>query len=320
MSTTIEPQTAERGERAPRRFEWVWPAGFHPGRAYLIVIAISTLIVSRWFRRTFIATGDMGLFIRQGLGAGVLWSWNQQITGAGSAAHDRTGTGVLPDLAQRRPGLRRNRPRNGCSTPSSTVYSPSAWPTAGAIVRANGDRVGRDVRGHERLLPDADPQPVEHHLGGHAGPAHRNRAASCARQNRSHPDRRLRVHADRLSGLQPAHVRGGGVLGQRLALVLVWMLYGWRAFLRLLKWDAMAIPRVIALNLWWILPFLCRPTGGGSGVERRLHRPHQLDLGADQQSDPQCLDADRQLGLVPAPVPAVHRSPWTDPPGSGSDT
>lgn len=88
MSTTIEPQTAERGERAPRRFEWVWPAGFHPGRAYLIVIAISTLIVSRWFRAgTFIATGDMGLFIRQGWEPGVLWSWNQQITGAGSAAH-----------------------------------------------------------------------------------------------------------------------------------------------------------------------------------------------------------------------------------------
>ena len=47
------------------------------------------------------------------------------------------------------------------------------------------------------------------------------------------------------------------------ALVLVWMLYGWRAFLRLLKWDAMAIPWVIALNLWWILPFLQAYTGGG---------------------------------------------------------
>lgn len=66
----------------------LWPAGFHPARAYSIVLLISTFVVSTWFRAgTFIATGDMGPFLRQGWAPGALWSWNYQITGAGSATN-----------------------------------------------------------------------------------------------------------------------------------------------------------------------------------------------------------------------------------------
>src|SRR3569833_337160 len=63
-------------------------AGFIAARPYLIVLGLSALIVSRWFRTgTFIAAGDMGPFIRRGWAPEVTWSWNHQITGAGSAGY-----------------------------------------------------------------------------------------------------------------------------------------------------------------------------------------------------------------------------------------
>ncbi|HNF07128.1 MAG TPA: hypothetical protein PL146_17215, partial [Mycobacterium sp.] len=87
-TTAVRPQPDSAPQPPRDLLSRLWPEGFHPARAYLIVIAISTLIVSRWFRAgTFIATGDMGPLIRQGWEPGVLWSWNYQVTGAGSAAH-----------------------------------------------------------------------------------------------------------------------------------------------------------------------------------------------------------------------------------------
>jgi arabinofuranan 3-O-arabinosyltransferase len=63
-------------------------AGWLAARPYLIVFAISSLIVSRWFRTgTFIASGDMGPFIRQGWAPEAAWGWNHQTTGAGSAGY-----------------------------------------------------------------------------------------------------------------------------------------------------------------------------------------------------------------------------------------
>ncbi|MFI5495096.1 hypothetical protein [Actinoplanes sp. NPDC051859] len=63
-------------------------AAWLAARPYLIVFAISSLIVSRWFRTgTFIAGGDMGPFIRQGWEPEAMWAWNHQTTGAGSAGY-----------------------------------------------------------------------------------------------------------------------------------------------------------------------------------------------------------------------------------------
>ena len=68
---------AERRSRA-------WRAA----RPYAVVLGLSTFVVSRWFRTgTFIATGDMGPFIRRGWTPELLWSWNHQTTGAGSASY-----------------------------------------------------------------------------------------------------------------------------------------------------------------------------------------------------------------------------------------
>jgi arabinofuranan 3-O-arabinosyltransferase len=52
------------------------------------VLALNAVIVSQWFRTgTFIAAGDIGAFIRRGWAPEAAWSWNHQITGAGSAGY-----------------------------------------------------------------------------------------------------------------------------------------------------------------------------------------------------------------------------------------
>ena len=64
-------------------------AQFRPWRAYLVLFGVAALVVSRWFRSgTFIATGDMGPWIRRGWAPEATWSWNHSVTGAGSAAYD----------------------------------------------------------------------------------------------------------------------------------------------------------------------------------------------------------------------------------------
>ena len=57
-------------------------------RPYLFVLVLASLVVSRWFRTgTFIASGDVGPFIRRGWAPEATWSWNHQTTGAGSAGY-----------------------------------------------------------------------------------------------------------------------------------------------------------------------------------------------------------------------------------------
>ena len=49
---------------------------------------VAAIAVTSWFRAgTFVATGDMGPFIRRGWAPEAWWSWNHAITGAGSAAY-----------------------------------------------------------------------------------------------------------------------------------------------------------------------------------------------------------------------------------------
>ncbi len=65
------------------------PGRLLPARPYVVLGVIATLVVSRWFRRgTFIATGDMGPWIRRGWEPEASWSWNHSVTGAGSAAYN----------------------------------------------------------------------------------------------------------------------------------------------------------------------------------------------------------------------------------------
>lgn len=69
--------------RIPARVMWA------ASRPYIICFALTALIVSRWFDAgTFIASGDMGPFIRSGWAPEASWTWNHSTTGAGSAAYN----------------------------------------------------------------------------------------------------------------------------------------------------------------------------------------------------------------------------------------
>ncbi len=83
MRFVEHPEEMPSAARLPRARK-LWRSA----RAYLVVFAISAVIVSRWFvSGTFISTGDMGAFIRRGWEPEMSWAWNHQISGAGSGAH-----------------------------------------------------------------------------------------------------------------------------------------------------------------------------------------------------------------------------------------
>ncbi|GAA3338425.1 hypothetical protein GCM10020358_18440 [Amorphoplanes nipponensis] len=74
--------------RAPSARRRLGRAAWPVARPYLIVLALNAVVVSQWFRTgTFIAAGDIGAFIRRGWAPEAAWSWNHQITGAGSAGY-----------------------------------------------------------------------------------------------------------------------------------------------------------------------------------------------------------------------------------------
>ncbi|MEV6601502.1 hypothetical protein AB0M36_32315 [Actinoplanes sp. NPDC051346] len=81
-----------RVERLLNPASWSLPkpnrAAWLSSRPYLIVLALNALVVSQWFRTgTFIASGDMGAYIRRGWAPEATWAWNHQTTGTGSAGY-----------------------------------------------------------------------------------------------------------------------------------------------------------------------------------------------------------------------------------------
>ncbi len=260
------PSTGEQRTRPPRRFAWAWPAGFHPARAYGIVLIISTLIVGRWFRAgTFIATGDMGPFLRQGWEPGVLWSWNQQVTGAGSAAHT---IGRAPEFLliwiNKQLGFDEMTAQWMFYTIIYGLVAFGVAYAAGAIVRNEWAIV---VAGTFAVMNGffltRIPNPLNIISVGTV--ALLTGIALRVAQGRTVPTPIAGFAFIPIAFLafNPPMFVVAAMWATAGALALVWAMYGWRAFLRLLRWDIMAVPWVIVLNLWWIFPFLQAYTGGG---------------------------------------------------------
>ncbi len=259
-----EQQVPEHGSSDHR--SRMWPPGFHPGRAYAIVLAVSTLIVSRWFRAgTFIATGDMGPLIRQGWEPGVLWSWNYQITGAGSAAHT---IGRLPEFLL----IKISQALGFDETVAqwmfyTLIYGLVAFGVAyaaGAIVRSEwGIVMAGTFAVMNGFFLTRIPNPLNIISVGTL--ALLTGIALRVAQGRTVPTPIAGFAFMPIAFLafNPPMFVVAAIWASACALLLAGLFYGWRGFWRLLKWDVMAVPWVIALNLWWILPFLQAYTGGG---------------------------------------------------------
>jgi arabinofuranan 3-O-arabinosyltransferase len=207
----------------------------------------------------------MGPFIRQGWEPGVLWSWNQQITGAGSAAHT---IGRAPEFLliwiNQRLGLDEMTAQWMFYTIIYGLVAFGVAYAAGAIVRNEPAIV---LAGTFAIMNGffltRIPNPLNIISVGTL--ALLTGIALRVAQGRTVPTPLAGFAFMPIAFLafNPPMFVVAAFWASAFALLLVWMIYGWRAFLRLLRWDLMAVPWVIALNLWWILPFLQAYTGGG---------------------------------------------------------
>ena len=266
-TTTAVRPVADTAPQPPRDLlSRLWPTGYHPGRAYLIVLAVSTFIVSRWFRAgTFIATGDMGPLIRQGWEPGVLWSWNYQVTGAGSAAHT---IGRAPEfLLIWLSGVFGFDETVAQWLFYSIIYGLVAFGVAyaaGAIVRSEwGIVVAGSFAVMNGFFLTRIPNPLNIISVGTL--ALLTGMALRVAQGRTMPAPLAGFAFIPIAFLafNPPMFVVAAAWTVLFAPVLAGMLYGWRGLVRLLKWDVLAAPWVVVLNLWWILPFLQAYTGGG---------------------------------------------------------
>jgi arabinofuranan 3-O-arabinosyltransferase len=271
VAVEVLPDRQEQQEKAPaerstRNLMWMWPPGFHPARAYLIVFAISTFVVSRWFRAgTFIATGDMGPFIRQGWEPGVLWGWSYQITGAGSATHTigRAFEFLLIAIAQTL-GFDETMAQWMFYTIIYGLVGFGVAYAAGAVVRSEwGIVMAGTFAVLNGFFLTRIPNPLNIISVGTV--ALITGIVFRVAQGRTVPAPIAGFAFMPVSFLAfnpPMFVVATIWAGFGAPVVAV-ALYGRKAIWRLVKWYVMAGPWLVILNLWWLIPFLQVYTGGG---------------------------------------------------------
>ncbi|MEU8656677.1 hypothetical protein [Actinoplanes philippinensis] len=259
---------ALRGRTRPMR-DLPRRAALIAARPYLVVLALDVLIVSRWFRTgTFIAGGDMGAFIRRGWEPEMTWSWNHQITGAGSAAYTmaRAFEFVLIRLCQM-VGLTEYSAQWLYYTCIYGLVGFGVAYLAGAFVRS---QTGIVVAGAFGMLNGFFltrlPNPLNVISVGSValitGVAMRvalgRRVPAPIAGFALMPTSFLSFNPPMLV-VAYAWAVGGTPL---LAALLLGRGSAWR----LLKWFVAAIPWAIGLNAWWLVPLAQSFTGGGGAT------------------------------------------------------
>ncbi|AEV85688.1 hypothetical protein ACWT_4666 [Actinoplanes sp. SE50] len=238
-------------------------------RPYLIVLAIDVLIVSRWFRTgTFIAGGDMGAFIRRGWAPEMTWSWNHQLTGAGSAGYTmaRAFEFLLIWLC-RQVGLTEYSAQWLFYTCIYGLVGFGVAYLAGAFVRSGPGIV---VAGSFGMLNGFFltrlPNPLNVISVGSV--AFVTGVAMRVAQGR-------RVPAP-IAGFALMPTSFLSFNPPMLVVAYAWavagtpalaaLLLGRRAAGRLIKWFVAAVPWVIGLNAWWLVPLAQSFVGGGGAT------------------------------------------------------
>ena len=239
------------------------------GRPYLVVFLISSVVVSRWFvPGTFISTGDMGAWIRQGWAPEAASSWNHTITGAGSAAF--TVARGFEFYVLKFVGFFGGDEYVGQWLFYTLIYGLVAVGVtyaARAIVRTEPAAIAAGTFAiMSGFFLTRLPNPLNiisvgsiALLTGLALRVARGRDigapwAGIALLPTSflafNPPMLVVAYAWTLLGLP----------------VLVGLMLGWRAVGRLLRWMLVAAPWALLINIWWLVPFAFSYLGGGGAV------------------------------------------------------
>ncbi|MCB0486658.1 MAG: hypothetical protein KDC47_10720, partial [Flavobacteriaceae bacterium] len=235
-------------------------------RAYLVTFVISSLVVSTWFRAgTFISTGDMGPFIRQGWSEEMSWSWNHQITGAGSAAHTvgRALEFFLIDIADFVGGdeylaqwmfytLIYGFVAVGVAYAAGAIVKhPVAIVAAGTFSVLNGFFLTR--------LPN----PLNIISVGTVA-LFIGLALRIAKGRRISPVvGGIAFLPTSFLAFNPPMMVVAAMWAVAGTTVLSLLIMGWGGLWRLIKYFVKTAPWVILLNAWWLVPFAQAYTGGG---------------------------------------------------------
>ena len=244
-------------------------AQYKPWRAYLVLFGVAALVVSRWFRSgTFIATGDMGPWIRRGWAPEALWSWNHSVTGAGSAAYNvaRSAEFVVIWVVQH---------LGGDEYAAQWAFYTLIY---GLVAVGVGFLAGAFVRSEIAIVAAGTfavlngffltrlPNPLNIISVGSI-------ALITAVAVRVGQGRRISPVVGALC-LVPTSFLGFNppmiVVAYAWALagtpLLVALVLGRSALWRLLKWFVFVAPWAILINAWWLVPFVQGFTGGGGAT------------------------------------------------------
>jgi arabinofuranan 3-O-arabinosyltransferase len=239
------------------------------GRPYFAVFLISSVVVSRWFvPGTFIATGDMGPWIRQGWAPEATSSWNHTISGAGSAAFTVARGFELYVL--KFVGLFGGDEYVGQWLFYTLIYGLVAVGVtfaARAIVKSEPAAVAAGTFAVlSGFFLTRLPNPLNiisvgsiALLTGLALRVARGRSIGA-------PWAGIALLPTSFLAFNPPMI----VVAYAWTLlglpILVGLMLGWTAVVRLLKWMVFAAPWAVLLNIWWLVPFAYSYLGGGGAV------------------------------------------------------
>lgn len=256
---SLPPTAAVVGDEvtdAPPRRRW----------AYLSVALISTVVVSSWFRAgTFISTGDMGSFIRRGWAPEMAWSWNHQVSGAGSAAHTigRAFEFFLIDITSALGFDETVAQWLFYTIIYGAVGVGVAYATA-AVVRNNLAVVVAGTFGVlNGFFLTRLPNPLN--IISVATVALMTGVALRVAQGKRIPApvAGLVFLPTSFLAFNPPMFVVAAAWATGGTLLLAALLVGRKGVWRLIKWQFWGAPWVVLLNAWWIVPFIQAYTGGG---------------------------------------------------------
>ena len=239
------------------------------GRPYFATFLISSVIVSRWFvPGTFISTGDMGPWIRQGWAPEATSSWNHTVSGAGSAAFtvargfefivlkfvglfggdEYVGQWFFYTLIYGLVGV------GTAYAARALVKSEPAAVAAGTFAVLNGfflTRLPNPLNiisvGSIALLTGLALRVAR---GRSIGAPWAGIALLPTSFLAFNPPMIVVAYAWTLAGLP----------------ILALLIFGWTGFGRLVKWMIFAAPWALLINIWWLVPFAYSYLGGGGAV------------------------------------------------------